>query len=156
MDPLSVVANVITVLQVANSIIVICYEVRSAIKQSPWSLTRVIDEIRDLRNVLESLENICGTLDSSKSSDATRLRSFQLLCGSETSPLARCLQELSSLEKKIATNKVTPGKSTLLFKTRALTQVMGWQLKEGDAKVALERIERCKNTIQLALTADEA
>ncbi|KAI4932040.1 uncharacterized protein J4E92_003939 [Alternaria infectoria] len=135
MDPLSVTANVITVLQVANSIITICYEVRSALKQSPWSLTRTIDEIRDLRNVLESLEQICRALDTSKESDTARFRTFQLLCESETSPLSRCLQELLDLEKKINSGKQTPGRSTLLAKARVLAQVMGWQLKEGDAKL---------------------
>ncbi|KAI4678733.1 uncharacterized protein J4E84_008551 [Alternaria hordeiaustralica] len=148
MDPLSVTANVITVLQVANSIITICYEVRSALKQSPWSLTRTIDEIRDLRNVLESLEQVCRALDTSKESDTARFRTFRLLCESETSPLSRCLQELSDLEKKINSGKQTPGRSTLLAKARVFTQVMGWQLKEGDAKVCLERIER-KMTISL-------
>ncbi|KAI4606225.1 hypothetical protein J4E80_010202, partial [Alternaria sp. BMP 0032] len=135
MDPLSVTANVITVLQVANSIITICYEVRSALKQSPWSLTRTIDEIRDLRNVLESLEQVCRALDTSKESDTARFRTFQLLCESETSPLSRCLQELSDLEKKINSGKQTPGRSTLLAKARVFTQVMGWQLKESDAKL---------------------
>ncbi|KAI4659135.1 uncharacterized protein J4E78_005559 [Alternaria triticimaculans] len=135
MDPLSVTANVITVLQVANSVITICYEVRSALKQSPWSLTRTIDEIRDLRNVLESLEQVCRALDTSKESDTARFRTFQLLCESETSPLSRCLQELLDLEKKINSGKQTPGRSTLLAKARVFAQVMGWQLKEGDAKM---------------------
>ncbi|KAI4644263.1 hypothetical protein J4E93_006163 [Alternaria ventricosa] len=137
MDPLSVTANVITVLQVANSIITICYEVRSALKQSPWSLTRTIDEIRDLRNVLESLEQVCRALDTSKESNAARFRTFQLLCESETSPLSRCLQELLDLEKKINSDKQTPGRSTLLAKARVFAQVMGWQLKEGDAKMTI-------------------
>ncbi|KAI4952850.1 hypothetical protein J4E86_006386 [Alternaria arbusti] len=142
MDPLSVTANVITVLQVASSIITICYEVRSALKQSPWSLTRTIDEIRDLRNVLESLEQVCRALDTSKESDTARFRTFQLLCESETSPLSRCLQELLDLEKKISSGKQTSGRSTLLAKARVFAQVMGWQLKEGDAKTQL--IKPCR------------
>lgn len=155
MDPLSVVANVVTVLQVANSIISVCYEVRSALKQTPWSLTQLIDEVRDLRNVLETLENTCGKLDSSNDLDATRVRSFELLCEPETGPLARCYQELSNLEKTITSSKRNVGKPKPFSKARAFTQVMGWQLKENEAKSSLERIERCKNTILLALTADE-
>lgn len=155
MDPLSITANVVTVLQVTNSIISLCYEVRSALRQSPWSLTRTIDEIRDLRNVLENLDHVCGSLDSSKTPDATRLRSFQLLCESENGPLSRCLRELSSLQKKIAAKSNVSAPCTLMEKTRMFAQVMGWQLKENDVKAALGRIERCKNTILLALTADE-
>jgi hypothetical protein len=155
MDPLSVTANIITVLQVANSIISICYEVRSALNQSPWSLTRIIDEIRDLRNVLETLENACGNLSSTNALDSARFRNFRLLCDTESSPLSRCLRELSNLEKKIAPDKRSAGKSKFLSKTRALSQVLGWQLKEEDAKLCLGRIERCKSTIILALTADE-
>ncbi|KAH4986916.1 hypothetical protein HBH69_015840 [Parastagonospora nodorum] len=153
MDPLSITANIITVLHVANSIISVCYEVRSAVKQSPWSLTRTIDELRDLRNVLESLETAYNALDRAKSVDETRVRSFRLLCDSEASPLARCLQELSMLERKITKNG--RGTPRLFSKAHAITQVIGWQLKENDARLSLERIERCKNTIILALTADE-
>jgi hypothetical protein len=56
MDPLSVTASIIAVLQATSAVLSICYDYRCAIKHSPWGLERAVDEIRDLRNVLESLK----------------------------------------------------------------------------------------------------
>ena len=153
MDPLSLTANVITVLQLANSILSVCYDVRATIKRAPWSLTRVLDEIRDLRNVLEKLEEISEKWDDSCNPDEKRLRAFTLLSEPDVGPLARCHQELVALEKKIASSY---GSGNSISKLRAFIQVMGWQLKENDAKACLERVDRCKTTILLAMTADEA
>ncbi|PSN71840.1 hypothetical protein BS50DRAFT_236580 [Corynespora cassiicola Philippines] len=153
MDPLSVTANVITVLQLANSIISICYDVRANLNKAPWSLTRVADEIKDLRNVLEQVEKASERLDQSCTADSKQLCVFKLLVEPENGPLARCHEELAILEKKIVSSY---GHRTSISKQRAFLQVMGWQLKESDAKACLARIDRCKSTILMALTADEA
>jgi hypothetical protein len=41
-------------------------------------------------------------------------------------------------------------------KRRALIQAVGWKLKDGDVKECLERIERCKNAMSLAISVNEA
>jgi hypothetical protein len=41
-------------------------------------------------------------------------------------------------------------------KRKALIQAVGWKLKDSDAKACLERIERYKNTLSLAISANEA
>jgi hypothetical protein len=152
MDPLSVTANIVTVLQVANSILSICYEYRAAIKEAPWSLTRIVEEIKDLRNVLERLEQVTDRVDALRCQEVEKFRPFQLLCEPETGPVAQCHHELCDLEKKIS----YPSEAAKPSKRRVFIQVMGWQLREKDAKAHIERIERCKKTILLAITADEA
>lgn len=153
MDPLSFTANILTVLQATNSVIHLCYEFRAALQQAPWSLTRIVDEFTDLRNVLESLEQLSERPTGSCSGNNPKLRSFQLLCEPESGPLARCLQEVLNLEGKILGPK---GITRKFSKMRAMVQVLGWQLHEDEATTCLQRIHRCKSTIQLALTADEA
>jgi len=152
MDPLSLVANVITVLQAANSIITMCYECRAAVRKAPWSLTKVLEEMRDLRAVLESLMYVAERCVESPGRDYPQLRALDLLCDPNTGPLTRCEQELLYLEKKI---KPCGDVKKRISKPRALLQVMRWQLKENEAKAILKRIERCKITIALAMTADE-
>jgi hypothetical protein len=56
MDPLSVTASVIAVLQAANSVMAVCYDFRAAIKDRPWPLTRITNSINELRLVLGRLE----------------------------------------------------------------------------------------------------
>ncbi|OCL09904.1 hypothetical protein AOQ84DRAFT_403155 [Glonium stellatum] len=153
MDPLSITASIIAVLQATSSIVSVCYEFRAALKKSPWSLTCVMDETRDLRNVLENLEHLSKRLDEPSVADAKRRRAFSLLCDPNIGPLTRCHQELSFLENKIVSSS---GYGKADTKRRTFMQVIGWQLKECDVKLCLERIQKCKDTLLLAITTDEA
>jgi hypothetical protein len=153
MDPLSITASIIAILQATNSIISICYDVKAALKQEPWSLTRIMDEVKDLRTVLETLERLASRLDDPNSMDSKRKPVLEILCEPEMGPLARCIRELTFLEDKITSSNRMGSSGT---KRRAFLQAMGWQLKDQDAKLCLERIERCKSTLNLAITADEA
>ena len=153
MDPLSVTANIITVLQVANSVLSVCYEFRAAVQKAPWSLTRVLDQVKDLRNLLENVEDAVESLHEETVENSKRRRNFAILCDHESGPLIRCQQELAQLEKKVIS---TYGSGKPASKRRAFIQVMGWKLKYAEAKECLERIDRCKDSIMLAMTADEA
>jgi hypothetical protein len=150
MDPLSISTGIITVLQATSTLISVCYNFRAALKSAPWSLTQVIEELKCLRNILESLEELAHTLD-----DPSRLSKrpvFELLSDPVNGPLVLCRRELSSLEKKI---KCSSYAGTTGLKRKAALQALGWQLRDRDAKECLERIERCKSILSIALTADE-
>jgi hypothetical protein len=152
MDPLSITASIIAVLQATNAVISLCYDFRAALQHTPWALTRTIEEARDLRNVLETLENLSKALQDDKSRNSKRMPSFQLLCEPE-GPLDTCLRELTHL-----TSKIIPPSSVERpdSKRRALIRALDWKFKDADAKTSLERIERCKSTLSLAITADKA
>ena len=144
MDPLSVTAGVVAVLQAANAVISLCYDFRAAIKNSPWALTRILDEVRDLRNVLETIEQL--------SPGAEERPLLQMLIDPKYSPLTACFYELSALEQKINVTSNT----TWPFKKRiALAKAISWKLNENEVKECLAKIERCKSTLSLAITADE-
>lgn len=151
MDPLSVAASIIAVLQAANAIISICYDFKALIKDAPWTLTHIIAQVKDLRNVLETLDRLAEPSDDSDSLTKRR-RSFEILCDPQTGPLVTCLRELKSLEALIQSRSGSKQGS----KARALVQAMGWQLKEKEVRLSLERIECCKSTLHLAITVDEA
>jgi len=152
MDPLSISASIIAILQATNTVISVCYDFRAATKKTPWSLTRVIGEIKDLRNVLETLESLADELDDPSLLSSKKRPIFNLLCDPQDGPLAACFRELNYLKEKIS----FPADARKPDSTRrALIQALGWQLSDRDAKVCLERIERCKSTLNLAITADE-
>ena len=151
MDPLSITTSIISVLQAANAIISICYDYRSAIAEAPWALTKVMDEIKSLRVVLETLEAISRDLELQKPGPARRLAALELLCTPSGGLLKMCQLELSSLENKLSSSWY--GK--IGSKRRAAIQAMGWRLKDSDAKGALSNIERYKSTLALAITTDE-
>lgn len=45
MDPLSVTASIIAVIQATNAVISVGCDYRSAVKNSPWALSRVIEGV---------------------------------------------------------------------------------------------------------------
>lgn len=149
MDGLSVAANIIAVIEATHEVIRICYDFRAALKQSPWALTRILDEVLDLRNVLEKLEQLL-TWGATLSTSST---SLLVLSDHPNSPLARCTAELGKLEGLLGSS-AWKGKDG--SKRRAFIQALGWRFKDGDVVACLGRIQRCKTTLHLALTADEA
>lgn len=163
MDPLSVAASVIAVLQAANAIISVCYDFKAILRDgAPWGLSQVLEEIQDLRSVLESLvrlteassEKLTSSSSSAASSIATNQRRppFELLCEPGRGPLVACARELKALDILITSN--FDGRSG--SKRRALMQALGWQIKEKEVRMALERVSRCKTTLALAMTVDQA
>jgi hypothetical protein len=141
MDPLSITASVIAVLQLAGIIVSICYDYRSGIKNAPKDLMRIIDEVTSLRDVLERLVRLAESADASGPS---RLSTLKLL-NKPDGPLIKCQAELAALKKKLAP----------MSGLKAIGRVLGWPLKEGDVKKTLDNIGRFKATLSLALTADQ-
>lgn len=155
MDPLSITASIIAVLQATNAVISICYDYSSSVKQSNWQLPKVIEEVKGLRNVLETLELLCKTAESADPGPGSRLPILKLLCSSDAGRglLVDCLRELNLLKERLSPPSWAGPDGS---RRRALVQAVGWPLKEGDTKKALDRIGRYKATLTLAVTADQA
>ena len=153
MDPLSVAASIIALLQAANAVISVCYDYRSALTNSPWALVKAIEEVRDLRNVLESLEGLANQLQKEGSDADTRFSTLRLLCSDESGPLQSCQVELDKLQKKLLSPKWS---QQLGRKRRALIQAFGWQVKDSDVRRSLQELGRYKATLNLALSTDQA
>ena len=153
MDPFSLCANVITVLQATYDIISICYDFRAALKQSPWGLTRVLDNVTDLRTILERLERLASEEEDLPQKSSSRRKNLELLSAPNSGPLACCRRELDRLSKILSPSSLAGAQGT---KRHAFIRALGWRIKNQDIKVCLERLEKCKSTLSLALTADEA
>ena len=153
MDPLSITASIVAVLQATNAIISVCYDYRSAIRETPWGLTRITEEVKSLRAILETLEALANDAENEMLEKRSRMPTLQLLCIPDEGPLDLCRLELDALEKKLT---LPSWSSKIGSKRRALIQALGWQLKDGDVNEILQNIGRFKTTLNLALTADEA
>ncbi|KIV95467.1 hypothetical protein PV10_03121 [Exophiala mesophila] len=159
MDPLSVAASVIAVLQAANAIISVCYDFKAILRDgAPWGLGQVLGEMQDLRSVLESLVRLTEATSEKSSSSASSIAAshrrppLELLCDPDRGPLVACARELKALDTLITSSFDSRSGS----KRRALMQAVGWQVKEKEVRMALERVTRCKNTLALAMTVDQA
>ena len=154
MDGLSISASVIAVLQATGIVLSICYDFRAIITKAPWELTRLIEETRGLRDVLEKLEGTARANSDERSDKSIDTQNcLGLLCAPENGVLVSCLAELKLLEAKIDPYATCSGVGQ--GKRRAFFQALGWQLKNRDAKAVIKRLERYKNTLSVALTVDQ-
>ena len=152
MDPLSITASVITVLQAAEAVIAVCYDYRSAVKDSSWEVPRVLEEVRALRSVLLTLEELADKAETSSSDAKSRLPAFKSLCDPDTGVLVECRTELNNLNTKLTPPEwVGPAGS----KRRGLVQALSWPLKKGETEKVLASIERFKSTINVAVATDQ-
>lgn len=153
MDPLSISAGLIAILQKTGTVISICYDFKSALSNTPWALTRIVEELKGLRNVLEALEAVADDLHSAKSLSTVQRPNLELLCKPGDGLLELCAQDLTALELSLTTPD-WQGKFGL--KRKALAQAIGWRISAKDTLEVLNRIQRFKGTLGLALAADQA
>lgn len=155
MDPLSITASIITVLQATNAVISVCYDYNAALKGAPWELSKVMDELKGLRGVLENLAKVTKAAADANPASQSRLPTLELLCDSTSGsgPLISCLDEINRIKTKLSPPSWS-GKDG--SKRQALMQVLGWPLKEQDTRRSVETIGRLKSTLTLALTSDQA
>lgn len=156
MDPLSAAASILAILQVTSKVVSICYDYRAAAKDSSWELPRVIEEVKSLRNVLETLEKLAHEMEGPGADARARLPTLQILCkprtGDEGGLLDMCFEELNRLRDKLTPPKwMGPTGS----KRQAIGQVLRWPLNKTDTIKMLETIGRFRDLLTLALTADQ-
>jgi chromosome segregation ATPase len=127
MDPLSVTASVVAVIQISNAVLLSCYRLQSKIKDAEKEIAQIVSEVEDLASILDDLKHILGQLDS----DLPDL----------SSPLLSCLAILEELQQKLAP-LAKPGLKHKLF----------WPFESKGIQRKLEIIQKQKSTLQLALS----
>ena len=142
MDPLSISASLIAVLQVTSAVISICYDYRQGQKHASREVVQLSDELNSLKDVLDALLQL---VEKSEMSDPAQLATFELLAKPD-GPLLSSQTELERLKKKLEPESGW----------RAVKRSLVWPLQEGEMRKALESLERLKSTMQLALSADQA
>jgi hypothetical protein len=146
MDPLSATASIIAVLQTASAVISVCYNYRSNVKNSSSQQSKVLEEVKSLRNTLEALEPLVRDAENTGLDDNGRLQ--QRI----NEPLAGCLLELEHLHNILELPSWGGRDGS---RRQALMKALTWPLNEGDAKKALDNIGRFKATLNLALTTNQ-
>lgn len=145
MDPLSITTAVVASLQVACSILSCCYSLRTEMQKIPWTLIQIIDDVRDLRNLIETAESILGKNDSSDQPGIS-----ESLVDSIKPVMATCLTELQAIEQKIRPQDV----ETLLgSKRKTLLQAASWRLKGDEARESILGLQRCKASLNLVISS---
>lgn len=146
MDPLSVTTAVVGILQAACSILSFCYSVRTEMRNIPWSLIQIIGEVRDLRNLIETIEAVLDKSSSHFKPD--KVEASNELSDTITPVLSNCLAELQNLQNRIRPDRVD---ALLSSRRKAFLQSLSWNLGNDDAKESIKSLKRCKAALNLAI-----
>ena len=141
MDPLSVTASIIAVIQISGGVVSICYNYRKAVKGAAKEAAKITDEVKSLQDILERLLKIA---EREVARGSTRLQALQALA-EPNGALSQCQAELSALQIKLEPSQ----------KVRMAWKALKWPLTEGSVKKAIENISRLKATLIVAMVTDQ-
>lgn len=139
MDPIGFIGTLIAIVQISSTLVSVCYEYRTGVKGARGDISRILDEIIDVRTLVERL------IDVAEKNDNAALPSLTAVNGANA-PLQRCLEELKDLNSALKLNGNLKSRSVALL----------WPLKQKEVEGRLAALGRIKATLQLAIGADTA
>jgi hypothetical protein len=141
MDPLSITASIIAVIQLTGSVISAAYNYRNGVRNAPEDAVRIIEDLTELSQILEKLLKL---IEKDRSTGSTQLTSVNTLIGSD-GPLETCRKSLTELKSKLRPENGW----------RAVRKALTWPLKQDYIRQTLDEIAKAKATIDLALSVDQ-
>lgn len=142
MDVASLSNDVDALIEISNEVISICLRYTTSVDDSARML---FDEMKSLRNVLESLEESLRGDEIIHPDIESQLAIIKGLCDSEHGPI---IKEIRYLEEKLR----LPERERLGVSDRIYPF---WPLREGETKEALKNIEALRRTLKKALTGEQ-
>ncbi|MCJ1385865.1 hypothetical protein MMC17_008989 [Xylographa soralifera] len=138
MDPLSITASIVAVIQISQQLFDLCQTYYKGVKNARNDIKRLRDEVTSLSDILTQIS------DLTDEPGADALATLETIKG----PLQSCSDDLSSLAERLDPGH---GKEMKQFGLRALK----WPFSTREVDKTLAIIDRHKNMFTLALTADQ-
>src|SRR2546430_9888538 len=110
MDPLSITASAITILQLTGSIISVCKSYISDLKDAPRFLQDIVNEIENLQSIVQLLEAPLPGPDAPQGEQYKK--SLEILRG-PNGPLEACKNSLNSLSRLLDHDQSKRGASRI-------------------------------------------
>jgi hypothetical protein len=139
MEGLGVVANVITVVEMSAKIASLCVQYSLAVKHSKADIERLRGEVNRLTDLLRAVERLLQRPDNTQLSTSQKLHDA----------LKDCFSQLTQLDMQLDAGKARKTMSRLGI--RALK----WPFESKGVEKIINDLERCKQTISLALQVDQ-
>jgi hypothetical protein len=146
MDPLSITASVVAIVQIASTIISVCKDYVTTVANAPKDLRTILIQVGSVKCILETLELLI-----SRGGDEVSII-LQKLQNSD-GPLDGCKQALIALNNLFPT-EAECSKDGKRRKVLSSLRNLAWPLKESKARKLLKDIGQYKTTISVALTTE--
>ncbi|KAI9803377.1 MAG: hypothetical protein M1833_000895 [Piccolia ochrophora] len=140
-DPLSAVTGVAGVINLAGIVLGKCYAYGCAVANAPKEVQRLSEEVTTLSGILMGLQGLM-TADTVTGTKWIALQASALACAKTLQEILDCLEIAASETKK---NRLGAALSRL-----------AWPLKQKETMVFVERLERQKLSLSVALNSSSA
>jgi hypothetical protein len=147
MDPLSITLAASQLLGAVNTVIQICAKYNEEMSRTPKDLLRFVEELRKLREVLETLESLILKAKTSDSAEHPELQALIPLY----EPLTLYLEDVKVIQAKL---QIPTWYETTGRRRRSLAIALGWPLKEDEAKRELEKMKSFREQLRDAIQVD--
>jgi ankyrin repeat domain-containing protein 50 len=138
MDPLSVSASIIALLQLSGCVLSSCYRFVGSVNNAASDVDRIIRQVGHLTAILDDLNNVVGEDGGSS------LPRLSVLAGHQ-SPLATCVECLEELKVKLS-----GAAGPMSFRRR-----LRWPFESKKVDEIMDKIQKQFPVLELALLSDD-
>lgn len=146
MDPLSAVASIFAIYQLASKIGEICFLYAEGVRNANKETDYVVDEITKFQRSLLTLKRMLADEDEVKRG-GDRLKNLKELIEGDSASLKHCQTDLEDLQAKLENGRLKEGIKTMLHK-------LSWPLKEQEVRKVTGRLRNVATMIDRALRMD--
>jgi hypothetical protein len=139
MEGLGAAANVIAVVDLCAKVASFCYQYSLAVKDAKNDITRLQGEVKSLRDVLGEVQQLLNGPDSAKLSASQKL----------LEALKDGFSQLKTLDERL-----NPGKARKAM-SRMGVRALKWPFESKEVDKVINGLEKCKQTVSLALQIDQ-
>jgi hypothetical protein len=139
MEGLGAAASAIAVIELSAKVASLFVQYSRAVKDAPNNITRLQKETKSLKNVLGDVKQLLNGPGSAQLSTSRKL----------LEALNDCFSQLKILEKVLE-----PGKTRKAM-SRLGVRALKWPFESNEVDKIIRELERCKQTISLALEIDQ-
>jgi hypothetical protein len=141
-DPLSISASIAGLMTIADIVIRSGYKYIKAVRESDKAVASLINEVNSLSGTLHSLRNIAEGLEGENA---------PFISTTQVHHVESCYRTLRKIHELLDKFELSKTKS----RVERATQRLKWPLTHADTKTLVLEVARHRETVTLALNADE-
>lgn len=150
MEGVGAAASVIAVIQLTQEVYKLCQSYVLSVKNARRDIDLLCKEVMDLHDVLETLDNWLQGTDTSEFLILSKLKELS------GGPLYLCQKELKSIKEILETYTSPTGAGGQQMMKMVGMRALKWPFSERDLKAKINTPQKGKDSLNLALTAENA
>jgi len=139
MEGVGAAASVIAVIELSANIVSVCLQQSHVVKKALKNVDQLQGELKSLQGVLENVKQLLGGPNGARLSASGEL----------SEGIESCKSQLNTLDRRLSPSKSRKAMS------RVGLRALKWPLETKEVDKVVRQLERCKQSISLALQVDQ-